>query len=507
MVLPALSHSMATRTRSTAYAPSWSVAVPFRTGPRPARVIATPEQRTILKHFYARFGDEPTKEDVDEIVKETGLDAKWIRKWVNRERSKHRGRKSSGSNSGSSSAQPTRGSVRMHSPEELQVVSASPASPIQAQATPDVFGLDLASTCFASGPPGPKLTVLPPARAANSAKLSGPGVPGSVAASPVLNNSVSSTGAYTWSGVSSTVPMPTPLTPQMAASGSSFTVPLRAGMPAYPTQAHDIQPSLDPSSFPASVVQYSLPCADAATCAHLAGSSVSQLQSGIPQPPAMSPPPFSADPLLLQAPGGLTASAAYLYQIFNESTAPTSAPPEVAPFNSMFYLTSLTRPEDAVPDLRMPLSIPAQYPVLHAYAHDAMPVSYQMRLSDLVGLARRNASLDSSVSAPTSPPLGPAAQQIEKAPKQDLALNIKTTLAPQYSSPGTGVTSENAKSPQSPAVPRSPEGEDTEDEDEVVTPSAEEQFNPILPSKHLPIGGGKCVSREPVVVDAIIEED
>ncbi len=353
----------------------------------------------------------------------TYRDAKWIRKWVNRERSKHRGRKSSGSNSGSSSAGPTRGSVRMHSPEELQVVSASLASPIQAQATPDVFGVGLASTCPASGAPGPKLTVLPPARAANSAKLSGPGVPGSVAASPVLDNSVPLPGAYTWSRVSSTVPMPTPLTPQTVASGSSFTVPLRAGMHAYPTQAHDVQPSLDPSSFPASVVQYSLPCADAATYAHIAGSSVSQLQSGIPQPPAMSPPPFSADPLLLQAPGGLTASAAYLYQIFNESAASTDAPPEAAPFNSMFYFTSLTRPEDAVPELRMPLSTPAHYPVLHAYAHDAMPVSYQMRLSDLVGLAkkaRQIALLDTSVSAPTSPPSGPVAQQNEKAPEQGL---------------------------------------------------------------------------------------
>ncbi|KAI0699949.1 hypothetical protein C8T65DRAFT_295148 [Cerioporus squamosus] len=68
---------MATRTRSAAHdVPQWSVAIREQRSPaesRRGRVVANNAQLVVLRALYNRTGDNPTKEDVEEVVRETGL--------------------------------------------------------------------------------------------------------------------------------------------------------------------------------------------------------------------------------------------------------------------------------------------------------------------------------------------------------------------------------------------------------------------------------------------------
>ncbi|KAI0712456.1 hypothetical protein C8Q76DRAFT_784983 [Earliella scabrosa] len=487
--IPPLSDNMVMRTRSTAYSPSWSAAIPktppsTQPAPRPARVVATPGQRVILKRFYERYGDEPAKEEIEEVARETGLGAKWIRKWVGRQRSKTRGRKSSGSTAA--------GSVGAMSPEMV-------TSPLLHQ-----------SAYLLQPPPaasGPRLTVIPKVESSQNS-LTGPGVPGSGsgAVSPVLDRAAFPDSAYTLAGLLSSMPASTGSTSAAVtvSQPGPFTLPICAGAsPPHPSHRDEfplhVESSPLPQLFPQTIE----------TTAVGTGISIPRAQ-GLYLPPAYPPPPSMPSPLLPQGPGGLTPSAAYLYQMLHEATAPDDALPEAPGFNSAVYLTELTRPVGATPQLRIPLSMASvQSPMLHPFAHDAMPVSYQMRLSDLMAWTKRTRQIAATNAQAT------VAQRLSQGqdpkdgaePQNEVDLRdgrvFVNTGTPTVGLDPLGHELEVAESPmQDAAYPlalRSSQGDDTEDEDEVLTPCEEVDFTLDGPSKS--VMGKMSANREPTVVD------
>ncbi|OBZ68657.1 hypothetical protein A0H81_11195 [Grifola frondosa] len=65
---------------------SWSV-VPL---PKRPRVIATALQRVALNTLYECRGDNATKDDIERVSRETGLENRWIKKWIGRQSASRR---------------------------------------------------------------------------------------------------------------------------------------------------------------------------------------------------------------------------------------------------------------------------------------------------------------------------------------------------------------------------------------------------------------------------------
>ncbi len=360
-------------------------------------------------------------------------EAKWVRKWIKRQRGNAR-RKSGDLNVRFASAKSTvPGSP---SPEEGAVATMPPPAP-QAQVAASVPPPHRHSPAYSTAGASPA------AHSGTLEKLNATAVSGSLmqypaayyTASPVpaarpaafrppcaaafqqlsgyhppagdtgfhSDDDFSSGAAYTYAaGPSSAavyLPSASPmdsLAGQPGLPASSFSVPLHSDDPL----AYETYPGAPSASLPQDHIAlnalspvFPLDYADPVyeTTTEELQSSVEPanalLSSGFPAtiaPAELSIPTFVP-------PTGLTASAAYLYEIFHDSTATSEAAPPSAPTaNSVLFLPELTRPSDAAPpDLRAPLSAFAS-PTLtsQGYPGAPYPLSYQMRLSDLVALTK-----------------------------------------------------------------------------------------------------------------------
>ena len=335
-------------------------------------------------------------------------EARWVRKWIKRQQAKTRGRKSDGSNSGSASTNstnsPTADTDRPASSEEMPQSQGAPNCLLQHEHMPVAL-----PTCSVRAPVP---LVFPPAvqsdplcspnftaaRPAAFVPVHASGTSGSQQlcepCSLGAGEGLSSGTAYNCvAGPSSAAmylpplvaPPKDPLTAPIELSAASFSPQLCPGTPSSYTgallydqdsTAFDMSPSPDVAHFDPAYTR------TAAGIPSSVGLPPAAVFPGVPDtiaPAALSVPTFVP-------PTELTASAAYLYEIFHDAPA-AAPPPEAPPFSSVFFLPGLTRPSD----LRAPLSDFASTPQLvshSGYIGAAYPLSYQMRLSDLMALTR-----------------------------------------------------------------------------------------------------------------------
>ncbi|KAI0754735.1 hypothetical protein C8Q80DRAFT_1266315 [Daedaleopsis nitida] len=526
---PGLTASVATRTRS-AYPPSWSVAVPQPYCPNRRsvnRVVATDKQRAILLRLYARVGDDPTREELDEVVKETGLSTKWIRKWINRQRTKdprgksaRKSHSSTGSNSGSPSGDPSAVPASEHN-----IASAS-ASPVQSclmgpfRYSSDISAHqprspDLAPDRPSPVAPGLKLTVFPPATVPQPQPLSGPGVSGPI---DVLTSPDVASRTTWWGLPLDAPPSANTVSGHPAESGGSFSVPFRSASQPYPNHAVDgcLYPGLQDFSGQSTLRQMELNAAYMQSTAMVSH----------PQPPG-GPTPTTIAPqaLYISPPSDLTNGAQYLFNILYGDSNATEAPPAVPPFSSTSacYFPELTRPLDG--SSASLCALPVSMRSHHAFAHDAMPISYQTRLSDLISATREARR---SASNPETPKTVPSAGQASMDPllqpsPYGQATNLATgkwyaldTLGSdlQYSvaTPKVGSAHARVRFLVDTDAMMTVEDEETEDErEEAVTPCEEANFVLDLPLKSTSADenakGASIESEQLTVVGMVVEED
>ena len=340
-----------------------------------------------------------------------------MRKWIKRQQAKTRGRKSDGSNGGSASTNstnsPTADMDRSASSEEMPVAHSSPLVP-QSQGAPNCLlqqeHMPVALPTCSVRAPVP--LVFPPA--VQSDPLRSPNFTAARPAAFVPAHASGTSGSQqlcepcslgAGEGLSSgtayncvvgpssaamylpplVAPPKDPLTAPIELSAASFSPQLCPGTPSSYTgallydqdsTAFDMSPSPDVAHFDPAYTR------TAAGIPSSVGLPPAAVFPGVPDtiaPAALSVPTFVP-------PTELTASAAYLYEIFHDAPA-AAPPPEAPPFSSVFFLPGLTRPSD----LRAPLSAFASTPQLvshSGYIGAAYPLSYQMRLSDLMALTR-----------------------------------------------------------------------------------------------------------------------
>ncbi|RPD62639.1 hypothetical protein L226DRAFT_326610 [Lentinus tigrinus ALCF2SS1-7] len=359
-------------------------------------------------------------------------EARWVRKWIKRQQAKTRRRKSDGSNSGSAEGDSAfspfpsteeREAATVPLPVPLPPVATDippPQEPIPAD-TPACSARAPVPLVFPAQPDAlyhSDVTAVRPAAIRPAfQQLSGPCSPG---VDSGACDGYSSGVAYTSiPGPSSTAMHlpPTSLvdhrTAQPGLPAALFSVPLCLDTPPLYTVTPPFGQGA-PQDFTQDHINpaYTRTTADFTSSIELPPVADFPGASTTVAPAALSIPSFVP-------PIGLTAGAAYLYKIFHSPMeANEAAPPEAPPFNSEFFLPELARPSDMSLDLRLPLSAfsPPVLPVsYHGYSGAAYPLSYQMRLSDLVALTKaiRLAAM-------------PAASDDTKTPVQDTDVAMGT---------------------------------------------------------------------------------
>ncbi|KAI0373664.1 hypothetical protein BV20DRAFT_962227 [Pilatotrama ljubarskyi] len=497
----------------------WSVPIPAN---RPARVVANAEQLVILKALYARTGEDATKDDVAEVSRETGLQEKWIRKWIKRQRG---GKRNKGKKASKAPVVDTPGQVPTldDSPGvgcgTLDDATSHMASRLNASMRP-VFDLhsegpawhsplgQLASASASSTRDSPSSGSCASSFAAGTAAVQGS--PPLHAALTVLPRSNAASGKESLTGTSQTTP---PV--QVVHPGASFTVPLRvetAQSSLYMIPPGEHPPSTGTaSSTPGYYDDFSgsqschspdlhpgLP-GNRAHTSHLAPLHIPSggysMQPQVFNTPG-SAPPSAFSPAVSSDYPGFPMGNSYFYRLLNES-GDSAAPVEPPPFHSTYFLADYTRPPDVPPELWSPLPgflSPVTLGDASGFGFPATPVSYQMRMTDLLALTRNMRALAAER------PGGPSDISCPDADAQMAEGSLSATH-------GAGATGVNDSSPLShsldsegahgicdtskigharrsggaTATPGS--GEETDDDDEVVTPCEEvELFLP--PDSH-----------------------
>ncbi|KAH9851708.1 hypothetical protein C2E23DRAFT_886259 [Lenzites betulinus] len=392
----------------------WTASMP--NSGRPRRTVANPEQLVVLRALHARVGEEGTKADLEEVSRETGLEERWIRKWVKRQRSGKRRSKKRTSNPGSSK----------EAGGDL-VVAAETEARYSGSLQTLLDDLQPAGTPWLGSGSGASPVAV--AGSFDSSRSSGEysGIDSTaLRGSPLLHTPgpdplQDALRAYA-------KPITPPRSVQYAQSGSSFTVPLRLG--DSPHSVRTYRPRSTPLNSQAGVIAR-LPVAPLScsgpdflgiSLTHLPGNRVHHpylrpLQIAPPKHPTETAESsndtrmFSAAPsaFSLSAPastgtGTPTTGGAYLYQLFNDSpsglgdgssVSSTTAMTEPPPFSSTFYFAaSSSRPENLPRDLWSPMHDfgppmgSSLATTLTTGREEATPVSYQMRLCDLVALTK-----------------------------------------------------------------------------------------------------------------------
>ncbi|KAI0357530.1 hypothetical protein OH77DRAFT_1588397 [Trametes cingulata] len=505
----------------------WSVPIPAN---RPARVVANAEQLAILKALYARTGEDATKDDIGAVSRETGLQEKWIRKWIKRQRAGKRSKRKK--------------ITKPQVPQDATVAHAFSGSPGNSDASGETTPQSASASLSASMRPVFDLHSAGPAWHSPLGHLA-PASGSSAGDSPSSGSGTSSTASVTQASPphASLTVLPRGLTAsanakdsltgtmlttpvfQVVQPGASFTVPLRLGTASVPctsaqSSLYKIPPGEHPPSadvaspkpgyrgpdFPEfhaarahSSLAHSGFAGDRAHTSHLTPLHIPS--GGYPTQPHLSNSPYSAPPSAFSSAmsSGYSGFAgtmgnSYFYRLLNESAA-SNAPDEAPPLHPTHFLGDNIRPAHVPPELWSPLPgflSPVAPGDGSGYGYPATPVSYQMRMSDLVALtkhvravaagrAREQEHEDQSSDEPTEtarPSLSvgssESATEINPSPVQRLAQGDSAALiAPEV---GYATQGGNAL-----ATPES--GDETDDdEDEVVTPCEEVEL--FLPNDH-----------------------
>ncbi|KAI0631927.1 hypothetical protein C8Q77DRAFT_1122747 [Trametes polyzona] len=511
-------------------------AVPSTSSARPVRVVANAEQLVILRALYARVGEDATKEDVDEVSRETGLEAKWIRKWIKRQRApRGKGKRSAPSkhaespvSNGSVSTDATQTAVHSVYPMESISLDLSYTGANWHHLLPGQLGSS-SDTGSSDGSPSRSEGSCSDNMTAQSVSPT----PHTLTALPAP--------AVGPSSVNLGVPHPPVILPtrpvQVARPGSSFTVPLRfgltspdaSGMP-YPGTSRSLHVAPDgllpihlPGSDFFSMAQASHISVPAGR-AQLLGLTRLDIPGG--SHPASEPIPFSAPPAAFSlpgplVPGGFTPVGEYFSRLFNDTDNDLTAI-EPPPLHSTCYFGNIAGPSDMPPNLWAPSNV---MPVSSEHAAGfstpmPTPLSYQIRMSDLVALTKRlresaapgphaaGQHLDSEAAASSPDMAGPTAHAQSPGTcyhtrvdnrsltyrsgdaMSDVALSLESSaVIPELS---MSVLSDDCV--DNPGAIK--DGEVTEDEDEVVTPCEEVDhfLSPVPATAATSLDKGKAVA-------------
>ncbi|KAI8994210.1 hypothetical protein BD414DRAFT_481768 [Trametes punicea] len=407
----------------------WSVPLP--SAHRPPRVVANADQLVILNALYARVGQDATKDDIGEVSRETGLQEKWIRKWIKRKRNA-KGGKGNSKASAFVTPSPVVRKPGKDSPKARPTAGASDAETTLHGSMRPVFDLHSAGPAWHTslGQPGPASGSVKTSTAIGSPPVSEHSCSGVL---PVSGSALAHTqptvmaqGGIPASGhLSLTSLRPTTSLVQVAHPGDSFTVPLRIDRSSsvqlgsgpsslsLPAGSYGPQSCISPD-VPSPALGYDTlefrsqaapppPRAPDNTRLHFSQLTPLHIPSGYPADMPAPGPGFSAPPFAYMGPSGfalgpgcLSDGAAYLYRLLNESSG-DGPPPEAPPFHLVYYPGERGL-EIPSPTLWSPSAFASPIAALEAsdFAVPPTPVSYQMRMSDLVALTRsaRAAALD-----------------------------------------------------------------------------------------------------------------